>query len=107
MKYPSPKSAFTTVFGKFELLRLSFGLSQGSNFFIWTIYDLYSLDNMSNQGQGSGYLAYQDDILIYSKTEKEQLQMIGKAFKCLHKAGLKIKFTKCSFFRNKFIIYVT
>ena len=29
-----PKSAFTTVFGKFKFLRLPFGLSQGSDFFI-------------------------------------------------------------------------
>ena len=29
------------------------------------------MDKMSNQGQGSGYFSYLDDILIYSKTEKE------------------------------------
>ena len=46
---------------------------------------------MSNQGHGSGYLAYLEDILIYSKTEKEHIQMLDKAFKCLIKAGLKIK----------------
>ena len=34
-----PKSAFTTVFGKFEFLRLPFGLSQGPDFFIHLIYD--------------------------------------------------------------------
>ena len=39
-----PKSAFTTVFGKFENLRLPFGLSQGPDFFIHIIYE------------GSGYL---------------------------------------------------
>ena len=27
-----PKSAFTTVFGKFEFLRLQFGISQGPDF---------------------------------------------------------------------------
>ena len=34
------KGAFTTVFGKFEFLRLLFGLSQGPDFFILLIYDL-------------------------------------------------------------------
>ena len=29
-----PKSAFTTVFGKFEFLRLPFGLSKGPDFLI-------------------------------------------------------------------------
>ena len=98
MKESILKNAFTMVFGKFEFLRLPFGLSQGPDFFIWLIYDLFSLDKTSNQGQGSGYLAYLDDILIYSKTEKEHLQMIEKALKGLLKAGLKIKLSKCSFF---------
>ena len=43
-----PKSAFTTVFGKFEFLRLPFGLSQGPDVFINLIYDLFGL----NKGQG-------------------------------------------------------
>ena len=37
------KSAFTTVFSKFEFLRLHFGLSQGPDFFIWLIYDFLDL----------------------------------------------------------------
>ena len=36
-----PKSAFTTVFAKFEFLRPPFGLSQGPNFFICLIYDFF------------------------------------------------------------------
>ena len=48
------------------------------------------LDKTSNQGQVSRCLAYLDNILIYSKTEKEQLQMLDKAFKCLLKARLKL-----------------
>ena len=59
------ESAFTTVFGKFEFLRLPFGLSQGPDF----------------QGQGSGYLGYLDDILIYRRNEKDHQQMLDKAFK--------------------------
>ena len=35
---------------------------------IHLIYDLFRLDKTSNQGQGSGYLTYLDDILIYSGT---------------------------------------
>ena len=96
-----PKSAFTTVFGKFKFLRIPFGLSQGPDLSIWLVYDLFRLDNMSNQGQGSAYLAYLDDILIYSKTEKEHLLMIEKAFRCLLNAGLKIKLNKCLFFKEQ------
>ena len=47
-----PKSTFTTVFGKFEFLRLPFRLSQGPDFFIRLIYDLLELDNSSNNSPG-------------------------------------------------------
>ena len=92
-----PKSAFTTVFGKFEFLRLPFGLSQSPDFFIQLIYDLFGLNKTSNQSQSSGCLAYLNDILIYTKTEKEQLEMLNNGFEHLSKAGLKIKLSKCSF----------
>ena len=96
-----PRSALTTLFGKFEFLRLPFVLSQGPNFFSHLIYNLYRLHKTPNQGQGSGYLAYLDDILIYSKTEKEHLQMLDKAFKCLLKVRFKIKLSKCSFLKKQ------
>ena len=87
-----PKSTFTTVFGKIKILRLLFALSQGSDFLLHLAYfDLFRLDNASTQGQGSVYLAFLDNILIYSKTEKEHLQMLDKAFKHL----LKIELSKC------------
>ena len=79
-----PKSAFITIFSKFEFLRLPFGLSQGPDFFIHLIYVLFRLDKTSNKSQGLGYLAYLDDILIYSKTENEYLEMLNDAFIHLH-----------------------
>ena len=96
-----PESAFTTVFGKSEFLRLPFGLSQGPDFFICLIYDLFGLAKIAIQGQGSGYLAYLDDILIFSGTEKEHLQLLGKGFKYLLKARFIIRFSKCSFFKEQ------
>ena len=53
-------------------MRFPFGLSQGPDFFIQLIYKTFGLNKTSNQSQGSGYLAYLDDILIYSKTQKER-----------------------------------
>ena len=46
-------------------------------------------------------MAYLDDILIYSRTEKEHLEMLDKALKHLLKAGLKVKLGKCSFFKEQ------
>ena len=100
MKSQSPK-VLLQVFSKFEFLRLPFGLSQGPDFFICLIYDLFRCDKTSNKSQGSGYLAYLDGILIYSKMENKHLEMLNNAFKCLSKASLKIKLSKCSFLRNK------
>ena len=59
------------------------------------------LDKTFNQGQGFGYLAYLDDILVYSRMEKEHLQMLDEAFKYLLKARLKIKLSKYSFFQEQ------
>ena len=53
------------------------------------------------QGQGLGYMAYLDDILLYSRIEKEHLEMLDKAFKHLLKAILKIKLSKYSFFKEQ------
>ena len=90
-----------TVFLKFDFLMLPFGLSQGPDFFIHLIYDLFGLDETSHKSQGSEYLAYLDYLLIYSKMEKEHIDMISNAFECLHKASLKIKLSKCSFFKDQ------
>ena len=37
---------------------------------------------------------------MYSKMEKKHLDMIRDAFECLQKAGLKIKLSKCTFFKE-------
>ena len=76
-------------------------MSQGPDFFVHLIYDLFRLDKTSNQGQGSGHLAYLDDILIYSRTAKEHLEMLDKAFKCLLNARLKVEVSKCFFLKEK------
>ena len=53
--------------------------------------DLFRLYKTSNNSQGPRYFAYLDDILIYSKMEKEHLELLNNAFKHLCKASLKIK----------------
>ena len=94
MKNQYPKVPLQQCSEKFEILRLPFGLSQGPDFFIHFIYDLFGLDETSHKSKGLGYLAYLDDILIYSKMEKEHLDMISNTFEHLQKAGLKIKLSK-------------
>ena len=56
-----------------------FWLSHGLDFFISLIYDFFRLDKTSTQGQGSGCLAYLDDILIYSRTKKGTLTNVRQS----------------------------
>ena len=47
-------------------------------------------------------MAYLDDIIIFSKNEAEHLKHIGIIFQKLKEAGLKLKESKCDFFKRKF-----
>ena len=44
-------------------------------------------------------MAYLDDIIIFSKNEEEHLKHIAIIFKKFKEAGLKLKESKCDFFK--------
>ena len=44
-------------------------------------------------------MAYLDDIIIFSKTKEEHLQQLEIIFQRLCEAGLKLKWSKCSFMK--------
>ena len=44
-------------------------------------------------------MAYLDDIIIFSKNEQEHLKHIKIIFKKLKEVGLKLKESKCDFFK--------
>ena len=44
-------------------------------------------------------IAYLDDIIIFSKTKEEHLQHLEIIFQRLREAGLKLKWSKCSFMK--------
>ena len=46
-------------------------------------------------------MAYLDDIIIISQNEQEHLKHIEIIFKKLKKAGLKLKESKCDFFKKE------
>ena len=46
-------------------------------------------------------LNYLDDIIIFSKTWKEHLGHLKEVFKALQEVDLKIKQSKCEFFKSK------
>ena len=46
-------------------------------------------------------IIYLDDIIIFSKTPEEHIERLRGVFEKLLKAGLKLKPSKCEFFKNQ------
>ena len=53
------------------------------------------------QGCRDFAMAYLDDIIIFSKNEEEHLKHIEIIFQKLKEAGLKLKESKCDFFKRE------
>ena len=86
------KTAFVTPFGKYEFLQVPFGLSQAPAYFQHLMNQV--LDNCSFA------MTYLDDIIIFSETEEEHLSHIKEIFRRLETADLKMKRSKCDFFKK-------
>ncbi|WVZ52158.1 hypothetical protein U9M48_003244 [Paspalum notatum var. saurae] len=76
-----PKTAFSTKYGLYEYLVLSFGLTNASAFFIYMMNSTIFID----------------DILIYSKNEKEHEEHLRIVLTRLREHKLYAKFSKCAF----------
>ena len=86
------KTAFVMPFGKYEFLQVPFGLAQAPAFFQHLMNKV--LDNCPFA------MTYLDDIIIFSDTEEEHLAHIEEIFKRLEAADLKMKRSKCDFFKK-------
>ena len=86
------KTAFVMPFGKYEFLQVPFGLAQAPAFFQHLMNKV--LDNCPFA------MMYLDDIIIFSNTEEEHLAHIEEIFKRLEAADLKMKRSKCDFFKK-------
>ena len=88
-----PKTAFViSGMGKYEFNRVPFGLAQAPAHFQKLINEVLTNCNFT--------MGYLDDIIIFSKTEKEHLEHLETIFNRLCEAGLKLKLQKCSFFKK-------
>ena len=88
-----PKTAFNSPFGKFEYMKVPFGLAQAPEYFQELMTGILKDFIFA--------IAYLDDIIIFSKTPKEHLFHIRKVFKKLKSANLSMKKSKCSFFSKE------
>ena len=88
-----PQSAFTSLFGKYEYLKVPFGLAQEPGYF-------QELMNKVLKELPFG-IAYLNGIIIYSKTPEEHLDHLQHIFHKLHNAELSMKLSKCHFFAKE------
>ena len=88
-----PKSAFIlSSLGKYQFNRVPFRLAQAPAYFQKLINDILKGCNFA--------MGYLDDIIIYSRSEKEHLEHLEEIFTRLKTAGLKLKLEKCCFFKK-------
>ena len=84
-----PKTVFISPFGKYEYLKVPFGLTQAPAYFQELMTGILKDLNFG--------ITYLDDITIFSKTAEEHLDHIKQVFKKLRSAQLSMKLSKCHF----------
>ena len=85
-----PKTAFNYPFGKYEYIKVPFGLAQAPAYFQELMTGILKDFQFA--------MAYLDDIIIFSRTPQEHLMHIHMAFEKLRTANLSMKKSKCNFF---------
>ena len=91
------KTAFIAADGKYQWNIVPFGLATA-------IRTLQYLMSTVLTGLNNFAFMYLDNILIFSETYEEHLHHLCSVFKKIQKAGLKIKLSKCQFFKLTCII---
>ena len=88
------KTAIVTPFGKYEFLRMPFGLVNVTSTF-------QRLMDRVLDGLHDLCAAYVDDILIFSKDFEEHLSHIDQVIQKMKGAGLTAKPTKCEWAKEE------
>jgi hypothetical protein len=86
-----PKTAFTTQYGLFEYLVMSFGLTNAPAHFTYLMNSVFMPES------DKFVVVFIDDILIYSKNEEEHAKHLRIVLTRLREHQLYAKFSKCAF----------
>ncbi|WVZ80533.1 hypothetical protein U9M48_028002 [Paspalum notatum var. saurae] len=86
-----PKTAFSTRYGLYEYLVMSFGLTNALAFF------MYMMNSVFMNELDKFVVVFIDDILIYSKSEEEHEEDLQIVLNRLREHKLYAKFSKCAF----------
>ena len=91
-----PLTAFTVGrLGSYECERMPFGLTNAPATF------QHLMESCLGELHLSWCVIYLDDIIVFSKTPEEHLKGLRGVFGKLAKAGLKLRPSKCKFFKSK------
>jgi hypothetical protein len=86
-----PKTAFSTRYGLYEYLVMSFGLTNAHAHF------MYLMNSVFMPELNKFIVVFINDILIYSKSEEEHAQHLRVILRRLRDHQLYAKFSKCAF----------
>ena len=86
-----PKTAFRTRYGQYEFLVMPFGLTNAPT----TFMDL--MNRVFRPYLDQFFMVFIDDILVYSKDEKEHEQHLKIVLQTLREKKLYAKLSKCDF----------
>ena len=91
-----PYTAFTVgSLGVYEFLRMPFGLCNVPATFQRLMQNCLGELNLTYA------LIYLDDVVVFTDTEAEHLKRLRAVFEWFHEHGLKLKPTKCDFFKSE------
>ena len=90
-----PKTAFSTRYGLYEYLVMSFGLTNAPAYFMYLMNSVFmpELDKF--------VVVFIDDILIYSENESDHEEHLRIVLSRLREHKLYAKFSKCEFWLSK------
>jgi hypothetical protein len=85
------KTAFSTIYGLYEYLVMSFGLTNAPTYFMYLMNSVFmsELDKF--------VVVFIDDILVYSKSEDEHIKHLHTILQRLRDHRLYAKLSKCDF----------
>jgi hypothetical protein len=86
-----PKTAFSTRYGLYEFLVMSFGLTNAPAYF------MYLMNSVIMTELDKFIVIFIDDILIYSNNEEEHAEHLRIVLQRLREHKLYAKFSKCEF----------
>jgi hypothetical protein len=86
-----PKMTFTTRYGLFKYLVMSFGLTNALAHF------MYLMNSVFMPELGMFVMVFIDDILVYSKSKEEHEEHLQIVLQWLREHHLYSKFSKCEF----------